>query len=62
MYVTKISWIYADVTKQSLLCLQGKSALWSHLQNYVEMEEAADTGKQVDPNLLSPGNKTDCHG
>ncbi|XP_060588449.1 DENN domain-containing protein 5B-like isoform X3 [Ruditapes philippinarum] len=34
---------------------KGKSALWSHLQNYVEIEEGnSDTGRQVDPNLLSP--------
>jgi hypothetical protein len=36
-------------------CLQGKSALWSHLSNYQELKECNDTSKPIDPNLLTPG-------
>ncbi|KAF7387522.1 hypothetical protein HZH68_013199 [Vespula germanica] len=34
---------------------QGKSALWSHLTMYQELEECNDTTKTIDPNFLSPG-------
>ena len=40
-------------------CLQGKSALWSHLSNYQELKECNDTSKPIDPNLLTPGEYTD---
>ncbi|XP_054266195.1 DENN domain-containing protein 5B isoform X4 [Macrosteles quadrilineatus] len=33
---------------------QGKSALWSHLLNYQELEECNDTSKPIDPNFLTP--------
>ncbi|XP_043679154.1 DENN domain-containing protein 5B isoform X2 [Vespula pensylvanica] len=33
---------------------QGKSALWSHLTMYQELEECNDTTKTIDPNFLSP--------
>ncbi|XP_063223946.1 DENN domain-containing protein 5B isoform X2 [Bacillus rossius redtenbacheri] len=33
---------------------QGKSALWSHLVNFQELEECNDTSKPVDPNFLTP--------
>ncbi|XP_049778730.1 DENN domain-containing protein 5B [Schistocerca cancellata] len=33
---------------------QGKSALWSHLTNYQELEECNDTSKPIDPNFLTP--------
>ncbi|XP_037800882.1 DENN domain-containing protein 5B-like isoform X2 [Penaeus monodon] len=33
---------------------QGKSALWSHLLNYQELEECNDSTKPVNPNFLSP--------
>ncbi|KAK3603529.1 hypothetical protein CHS0354_027948 [Potamilus streckersoni] len=33
---------------------KGKSSLWSHLLNFVEIEECNDDSKPVDPNLLSP--------
>jgi hypothetical protein len=36
-------------------CLQGKSALWSHLSHYQELKECNDTSKPIDPNLLTPG-------
>lgn len=34
---------------------QGKSALWSYLTMYQELEECNDTTKTIDPNFLSPG-------
>uniref|UniRef100_A0A1B6CZ38 UDENN domain-containing protein n=2 Tax=Clastoptera arizonana TaxID=38151 RepID=A0A1B6CZ38_9HEMI len=33
---------------------QGKSALWSHLTNFQELEECNDTSKPIDPNFLTP--------
>ncbi|XP_066966304.1 DENN domain-containing protein 5B isoform X2 [Macrobrachium rosenbergii] len=33
---------------------QGKSALWSHLLNYQELEECSDSSKPINPNFLSP--------
>ncbi|XP_076681665.1 DENN domain containing pinstripe isoform X2 [Andrena cerasifolii] len=33
---------------------QGKSALWSHLTMYQELEECNDATKSIDPNFLSP--------
>ncbi|XP_051168989.1 DENN domain-containing protein 5B isoform X1 [Leptopilina boulardi] len=36
---------------------QGKSALWSHLNMYQELEDANDTSKSVDANFLSPAKK-----
>ncbi|XP_078048630.1 DENN domain containing pinstripe isoform X2 [Augochlora pura] len=33
---------------------QGKSALWSHLTMYQELEECNDAAKTIDPNFLSP--------
>nr|XP_050861687.1 DENN domain-containing protein 5B isoform X2 [Vespula vulgaris] len=33
---------------------QGKSALWSYLTMYQELEECNDTTKTIDPNFLSP--------
>ncbi|KAK2589339.1 hypothetical protein KPH14_007886 [Odynerus spinipes] len=33
---------------------QGKSALWSHLTMYQELEECNDATKTIDPNFLSP--------
>lgn len=34
---------------------QGKSALWSHLTMYQELEECNDANKSVDSNFLFPG-------
>lgn len=34
---------------------QGKSALWSHLTMFQELEECNDSAKSIDPNFLSPG-------
>ncbi|KAF4523620.1 hypothetical protein B566_EDAN010129 [Ephemera danica] len=34
---------------------QGKSALWSHLLNFQELEECNDTSKPINPNFLTPG-------
>ena len=34
---------------------QGKSALWSHLIMYQELDECNETSKAVDANFLSPG-------
>ncbi|KAK2589338.1 hypothetical protein KPH14_007886 [Odynerus spinipes] len=36
---------------------QGKSALWSHLTMYQELEECNDATKTIDPNFLSPVTK-----
>ncbi|XP_076294827.1 DENN domain containing pinstripe isoform X3 [Lasioglossum baleicum] len=36
---------------------QGKSALWSHLTMYQELEECNDTTKTIDPNFLTPDKK-----
>ncbi|XP_078048621.1 DENN domain containing pinstripe isoform X1 [Augochlora pura] len=36
---------------------QGKSALWSHLTMYQELEECNDAAKTIDPNFLSPAKK-----
>ncbi|XP_066906061.1 DENN domain-containing protein 5B isoform X2 [Halyomorpha halys] len=33
---------------------QGKSALWAHLMNYLELEESTDTTKPIDSNHLGP--------
>nr|CAD7395243.1 unnamed protein product [Timema cristinae] len=33
---------------------QGKSALWSHLTNFQELEECNDTSKPIDPSFLTP--------
>lgn len=34
---------------------QGKSALWSHLQAYLELKETLNPTKQIDTNYVSPG-------
>ncbi|XP_005108265.1 DENN domain-containing protein 5B isoform X2 [Aplysia californica] len=34
---------------------KGKSAVWSHLLSYQEVEECNENNKPVDPNLLAPG-------
>jgi len=35
---------------------QGKSALWSHLLNFQELEDcSSDTSKPISPNFLTPG-------
>lgn len=35
---------------------QGKSALWSHLQAYLEIQECTNpSSKQIDTNYLTPG-------
>ncbi|KAK0086189.1 hypothetical protein PV325_003612 [Microctonus aethiopoides] len=36
---------------------QGKSALWSHLSMYQELEECNDSAKSIDPHFLSPAKK-----
>lgn len=33
----------------------GKSALWSHLLNFQELEDCSDTSKPISPNFLTPG-------
>ncbi|KAG8226106.1 hypothetical protein J437_LFUL006735, partial [Ladona fulva] len=33
---------------------QGKSALWSHLLNFQELEDCSDSAKLLDPNTLAP--------
>ncbi len=38
-----------------LFILQGRSALWSHLVHYQEVERAREGDKPIDPNLLTPG-------
>lgn len=35
---------------------QGKSALWSHLVSYLEVEECKSSGKPIDPNFLTPAH------
>ncbi|XP_063989212.1 DENN domain-containing protein 5B isoform X5 [Diachasmimorpha longicaudata] len=37
---------------------QGKSALWTHLSMYQELEECNDSAKSIDPHFLSPAPKT----
>lgn len=34
---------------------QGKSALWSHLQNYLEIQECQNPSKNHDSTYLAPG-------
>lgn len=34
---------------------QGKSALWSHLQAYLEIRETNNPSKKIDTNYLTPG-------
>ncbi|XP_046341976.1 DENN domain-containing protein 5B-like isoform X2 [Haliotis rufescens] len=34
---------------------KGKSALWSHLLSFQEIEESNDTNRAIDPKLLTPG-------
>lgn len=34
---------------------QGKSALWSHLQSYLEIQECNNPSKNMDANYLTPG-------
>lgn len=36
---------------------QGKSALWSHLQSYLEIQECTNTSKPIDNNYLTPGKR-----
>ncbi|XP_034936664.1 DENN domain-containing protein 5B isoform X2 [Chelonus insularis] len=36
---------------------QGKSALWSHLSMYQELDECNDSAKSIDPHFLSPAPK-----
>lgn len=36
---------------------QGKSALWSHLQSYLEIQECTNTSKPIDNNYLTPGKE-----
>lgn len=35
---------------------QGKSALWSHLQSYFEIQECNTPSKGIDTKYLTPGN------
>ncbi|KAL1122543.1 hypothetical protein AAG570_002873 [Ranatra chinensis] len=42
------------VWSHGLQSKQGKSSLWSHLLNYLELEESSDSSKPVDPNSLTP--------
>ncbi len=35
---------------------QGKSALWSHLQSYFEIQECSTPSKGIDTKYLTPGN------
>uniref|UniRef100_A0A1B0C827 DENN domain-containing protein 5B n=2 Tax=Lutzomyia longipalpis TaxID=7200 RepID=A0A1B0C827_LUTLO len=37
---------------------QGKSALWSHLQSYLEIQECTNTSKPIDSNYLTPDLST----
>lgn len=37
---------------------QGKSALWSHLQAYLEIQECTNTSKPIDNNYLTPGERS----
>lgn len=34
---------------------QGKSALWTHLQSYLEIQECNNPSKNIDTNYLTPG-------
>lgn len=36
---------------------QGKSALWTHLATYLEIQECKNPSKQIDTNYLAPGKK-----
>lgn len=39
---------------------QGKSALWSHLQSYLEFQECKNpSSKNIDTTYLTPGNLSD---
>ncbi|XP_022243870.1 LOW QUALITY PROTEIN: DENN domain-containing protein 5B-like [Limulus polyphemus] len=42
------------VWSHGLQSKQGKSALWSHLLSYLEVEECKSSGKPIDPNFLTP--------
>ncbi|XP_077530109.1 DENN domain containing pinstripe isoform X2 [Haemaphysalis longicornis] len=42
------------IWSHGLQAKQGKSALWSHLLNYLEVEECRSSGKPIDRNFLSP--------
>ncbi|XP_015910435.1 DENN domain-containing protein 5A isoform X2 [Parasteatoda tepidariorum] len=42
------------VWAHGLQAKQGKSALWSHLVSYLEVEECKSSGKPIDPNFLTP--------
>lgn len=35
---------------------QGKSALWSHLQSYLDTQDSSRPPKDIDTNFLTPGN------
>lgn len=35
---------------------QGKSALWSHLQSYLDTQDSGHPPKGIDTNFLTPGN------
>lgn len=40
---------------------QGKSALWSHLQSYLEAHDSSDQQGDIDKNYLTPGNFIDIY-
>ncbi|XP_077493628.1 DENN domain containing pinstripe isoform X4 [Amblyomma americanum] len=42
------------IWSHGLQAKQGKSALWSHLLNYLEVEECRSSGKPIDRNFLTP--------
>lgn len=42
------------IWSHGLQAKQGKSALWSHLLNYLEVEECRASGKPIDRNFLTP--------
>lgn len=46
------------IWSHGLLTKKGKSALWSHMLSFLELEEINDSGKPIDPKLLTPGKRT----
>lgn len=42
------------IWSHGLLTKKGKSALWSHMRSFLELEEINDSGKPIDPKLLTP--------
>lgn len=54
--ITSLCDLLEKVWSHGLQNKQGKSALWTHLQSYLEIQECNNPSKNIDTNYLTPGN------